>query len=35
VDKALNQELLGRWRGLTQAQVSKFENGKPEQNIKE
>jgi DNA-binding XRE family transcriptional regulator/tetratricopeptide (TPR) repeat protein len=31
--KALNQELLGRWLGLTQAQVSKLENGKPEQNI--
>jgi hypothetical protein len=28
--KALNQELLGRWLGLTQAQVSKLENGKPE-----
>ncbi|MBV9314066.1 MAG: helix-turn-helix transcriptional regulator [Pseudonocardia sp.] len=31
--KALNQELLGRWLGLTQAQVSKVENGKPEQNL--
>ncbi|HEX5117892.1 MAG TPA: helix-turn-helix transcriptional regulator [Pseudonocardiaceae bacterium] len=31
--KALNQEVLGRWLGLTQAQVSKFENGKPEQNL--
>src|SRR2546423_8609447 len=31
--KALNQELLGRWLGLTQAQVSKLENGKPEQNL--
>ncbi|MFD8492384.1 helix-turn-helix transcriptional regulator [Amycolatopsis sp. NPDC059657] len=31
--KALNQELLGRWLGLTQAQVSKLENGRPEQNI--
>jgi len=31
--KSLNQELLGRWLGLTQAQVSKFENGKPEQNL--
>lgn len=31
--KALNQELLGRWLGLTQAQVSKIENGKPEQNL--
>lgn len=32
--KALNQELLGRWLGLNQAQVSKIENGKPEQNLK-
>ncbi|WP_329067364.1 hypothetical protein [Amycolatopsis sp. NBC_01480] len=32
--KALNQELLGRWLGLTQAQVSKLENGsKSEQNL--
>ena len=31
--KALNQEILGRWLGLTQAQVSKLENGKPEQNL--
>jgi DNA-binding XRE family transcriptional regulator len=31
--KVLNQELLGRWLGLTQAQVSKLENGKPEQNL--
>jgi tetratricopeptide (TPR) repeat protein/DNA-binding XRE family transcriptional regulator len=31
--KALNQEFLGRWLGYTQAQVSKRENGKPEQNI--
>lgn len=31
--KALNQELLGRWLGLNQAQVSRLENGKPEQNI--
>lgn len=31
--KALNQELLGRWLGLTQAQVSKLENGKPEHNL--
>lgn len=31
--KPLNQELLGRWLGLTQAQVSKLENGKPEQNL--
>jgi hypothetical protein len=30
--KALNQELLGRWLGLNQAQVSKIENGKPEYN---
>ena len=32
--KALNQELLGRWLGLNQAQVSKFENGPPEENLK-
>ncbi|MPZ82276.1 MAG: hypothetical protein GEV28_18510 [Actinophytocola sp.] len=32
--KALNQELLGRWLGLTQAQVSKIEHGQPEQNLK-
>lgn len=31
--KALNQEILGRWLGLTQAQVSRLENGKPEQNL--
>jgi tetratricopeptide (TPR) repeat protein len=31
--KALNQELLGRWLGLTQAQVSKLEKGKSEQNL--
>jgi hypothetical protein len=31
--KALNQELLGRWLGLTQAQVSKLEKGKAEQNL--
>jgi tetratricopeptide (TPR) repeat protein len=31
--KALNQHLLGQWLGLTQAQVSKIENGKPEQNL--
>jgi tetratricopeptide (TPR) repeat protein len=31
--KALNQELLGRWLGLTQAQVSKLENNKPEENL--
>ncbi|WP_245614228.1 hypothetical protein [Actinokineospora inagensis] len=32
--KGLNQELLGRWLSLTQAQVSKTENGsKPEQNL--
>lgn len=32
--KALNQELLGRWLGLTQAQVSKIENAsKPERNL--
>ena len=31
--KALNQELLGRWLGLTQAQISKLENGKAEQNL--
>jgi len=31
--KPLNQELLGRWLGLNQAQVSKLENGKTEQNL--
>lgn len=31
--KVLSQELLGRWLGLTQAQVSRIENGKPEQNL--
>lgn len=31
--KALNQEVIGRWLGLTQAQVSKLENGKPEHNL--
>lgn len=31
--KALNQELLGRWLGLTQSQVSKLESGKPELNL--
>jgi tetratricopeptide (TPR) repeat protein len=31
--KALNQELLGRWLGLTQAQVSKLEKGRAEQNL--
>lgn len=31
--KALSQEILGRWLGLNQAQVSKLENGKPEQNL--
>ncbi|WP_165401391.1 helix-turn-helix domain-containing protein [Herbihabitans rhizosphaerae] len=31
--KPLNQELLGRWLGLSQAQVSKLENGKAEQNL--
>src|SRR5215207_1105670 len=31
--KALNQELVGRWLGLTQAQVSKVETGRPEQNL--
>lgn len=31
--KALNQEHLGSWLGLTQAQVSKLENGKSEQNL--
>lgn len=30
---ALNRELLGRWLGLTQAQVSKLESGMPEQNL--
>lgn len=32
--KALSQEILGQWLGLNQGQVSKFENGKPEQNMK-
>lgn len=32
--KALNQDLLGRWLGLNQAQVSRLENGPPEQNLK-
>jgi hypothetical protein len=32
--KALNQELFGRWLGLTQGAVSKIENGQPEQNFK-
>lgn len=32
--RALNQDLVGRWLGLTQAQVSKLENGPPEQNLK-
>jgi tetratricopeptide (TPR) repeat protein len=33
--KALSQALLGRWLGgLTQAQVSRLENGEPEQNLK-
>lgn len=31
--KALNQELMGRWLGITQAQVSKMENGKAEHNL--
>lgn len=31
--KALNQETIGRWLGLTQTQVSRVENGKPEQNL--
>jgi transcriptional regulator with XRE-family HTH domain len=31
--KALNQELLGRWLGLTQAQISRLEHGKAEQNL--
>lgn len=29
----LNQELLGRWLGITQTQVGRLENGKPEENI--
>lgn len=33
IGKTLNQETLGRWLGLTQAQVSKLENGKPEYNL--
>jgi transcriptional regulator with XRE-family HTH domain/tetratricopeptide (TPR) repeat protein len=32
--KALSQELLARWLGITQGAVSKYENGKPEYNIK-
>lgn len=32
--KALSQELLGRWVGLNQGQVSKLEAGKPEDNFK-
>ncbi|MGW5050168.1 helix-turn-helix transcriptional regulator [Actinokineospora sp. NPDC004072] len=33
--KALSQALLGRWLGgLTQAQVSRLENGEPEQNLR-
>ncbi|WP_424184634.1 helix-turn-helix domain-containing protein [Actinokineospora sp. G85] len=31
--KSLNQELLGRWLGITQAQVSKLENGRSGQNL--
>ncbi|WP_211770084.1 XRE family transcriptional regulator [Kutzneria sp. CA-103260] len=32
--KAMNQDVLGRWLGLTQAQISKMENAKhPEQNL--
>lgn len=31
--KALNQELFGRWLGLTQVQISKLERGKAEQNL--
>jgi hypothetical protein len=31
--KALNQEVVGRWLTLTQAQVSRLENGKPELNL--
>ena len=32
--KALNQETLGRWIGLTQNQVSRLENGNPEHDIR-
>jgi hypothetical protein len=31
--KALNQETLGRWLGISQAHVSKLETLKPEQNL--
>ncbi|HEX5407928.1 MAG TPA: helix-turn-helix transcriptional regulator [Pseudonocardiaceae bacterium] len=31
--KGLNQDHLGRWLGLNQSQVSRIENGPPEQNI--
>jgi len=31
--KALNQETFGLWLGLSQAQVSKLEAGKPEHNL--
>lgn len=31
--KALNQELFGRWVGLSQPQVSKLEKGKPEHDL--
>jgi hypothetical protein len=31
--RVFSQELLGRWLDLTQAQVSRFENGRPEQNL--
>ena len=34
VGRRMNQELLGRWLGLTQAQVSRIENGQPEENLK-
>ncbi|WP_285505126.1 helix-turn-helix transcriptional regulator [Actinokineospora sp. NBRC 105648] len=29
----MSQELLGRWLGIAQAQVSKLENGRPKQNL--
>ena len=32
--KALNQEILGRWLGLNQAQVSRIEKGEQEQSFK-
>ncbi|WP_433271801.1 hypothetical protein ACQPZF_13855 [Actinosynnema sp. CS-041913] len=31
--RTINQDTVGRWLGLTQAQVSRPENGRPEQNL--